>query len=88
MTEFYKAISWKNLKERTRLVDLYIEERITLKCILNKQDVRAWNGILDIREGYVPAPNTSSIEISGTKKTRNFWAQLRKRGTQLHTSSK
>jgi hypothetical protein len=39
-TELYTAISWKSLKERTRLVDLGIEKRITLKCILNKQDVR------------------------------------------------
>jgi hypothetical protein len=46
---------------------LGIEERITLRCILNKQGVRAWNGILKVREGYVPAPKM--IESSGSTGT-------------------
>jgi len=36
MTELHTGISRKSLKERTRLGDLGIEDRITLKYILNK----------------------------------------------------
>jgi hypothetical protein len=56
MTELHIGISRKSLKERTILGDLGIEDRITIKCILNKQGVRVWNGILTVRETYVPAP--------------------------------
>ena len=64
MTELYTGISWKRLKERTRLGDLGIEERITLKCVLIKQDVRAWNGILEVWDVYVPA--TLVLEFAGS----------------------
>ena len=62
MTELHTGISRKSLKEKTRLGDLGIEDRITLKYILNNQEVTAWNGILEAREAYVPAPK--SIEPS------------------------
>jgi hypothetical protein len=61
------VISRKSLKERSRLGELGIEDRIKLKCILNKQGVRVGNGILKVREGYVPAPNI--IETSGSTGT-------------------
>jgi len=67
MTELHTEISRKSLKERTRLGDLGIEDRITSKCILNKQSVRVWNGILKVRGAYVPAPNC--IEPSGSTGT-------------------
>jgi len=64
MTEFYTGISKKNLKERTLLIDLDIEDRITLKCTLNKQDVRVWYGILEVREGYVHVPKCIEPSVS------------------------
>ena len=67
MTELHTGISGKSLKERTLLGDLGIEERITLKCISNKQGVRVWNGILKVREAYVPAPKM--IEPSESTET-------------------
>jgi hypothetical protein len=63
MTELHTGISRKSLKERNHLEDLGIEDRITLKYILNKLKVQAWNGIFEVRESYVPAPK--SIELSG-----------------------
>jgi len=38
-------VLWGNLKERDRLEDLGVYERIILKWILRKQDATTWNGL-------------------------------------------
>jgi hypothetical protein len=39
------SVLWGNLKERDRLEDLGVYERIILKWILRKQDATTWNGL-------------------------------------------
>jgi len=39
------TVLWRNLKERDRLEDLAVYERIILKWILRKQDATTWNGL-------------------------------------------
>jgi hypothetical protein len=41
---------WENLKEREHLDDLGVDGRI-LKCISEKQDGKAWTGLIWLRTG-------------------------------------
>jgi len=44
-----KEFWWVNLKERNHLEDPDTDGRIKLKCIFNKWDERAWNGLIWLR---------------------------------------
>jgi len=50
-SEIPKGFRWSNLKERESLPELGLEERITLKWTLEKQDKIAWNGFIWLRIG-------------------------------------
>jgi len=50
-SEIRKGFRWSNFKERDSLPELGLEERITLKWTLEKQDTIAWNGFIWLRIG-------------------------------------
>jgi len=47
--EIYTRFWWGNLRERDRLVDLGIGERMILKCIFKKWDGEALTGLIWLR---------------------------------------
>jgi len=49
--EIRKGFRWSNLKDRDSLPELGLEEMITLKWTLKKQDTMAWNGSIWLRIG-------------------------------------
>jgi hypothetical protein len=49
--EVYTWFWWGNLRERDHLEDPGIDERIMLRWIFRKCDVRAWTGSMWLRSG-------------------------------------
>jgi hypothetical protein len=49
--EVYTGFWWGNLRERDRLEDGEINERITLRRIFRKYDVGVWTGFCWLRKG-------------------------------------
>jgi len=52
-TGVYKGFWWGNLRERDHLEDEGADERIILRCIFRKWDVRVWTGLIWPRQGQV-----------------------------------
>lgn len=40
--QYVQRICWENMKEGDRLEDTTVDGRTILKCIVKKQDIRAW----------------------------------------------
>jgi len=49
--EVYIGFRWRNLKEGEHLEDQGVDERIILRWLFRKWDVRAWNGSIRFRIG-------------------------------------
>jgi hypothetical protein len=61
---------WENQKERNHHEDLDIDERIILRCILEKQDKVVWTGFIWLRRG--------PVESFGEHGNAPFYKMLRK----------
>jgi len=49
--KIHTRVWWGNLKDKDRLEDVIVEGTIILKKICEKQDGRAWSGLIWLRRG-------------------------------------
>lgn len=70
--EIHTRFCLRNLTERHNLLDLIVDGRTTLKCILNEYDGRVWTGFVCLTKRRCDGFMTIIRKTSGSIKCSKF----------------